>query len=103
MNDLKAHLEKTLELNIHKIPEHMRSGIKMYLLEGIEPGGFLFSVLSNDLKGAFSRADSVNKLHLKDWVEFMVWHLPADAQGSPENVISWMEWASNNFQPKKEQ
>jgi hypothetical protein len=73
------------------IPSHMRDGVSLYVEQGIEPGSFLYSVLSNDLKGSFLRADEMNKRAMVQWVEFVYWHLPSECQGSPEKVDAWIE------------
>ena len=49
------------------IPAHMRDGAERYINDGIEPGGFMMAVLTNDFKGVMGRADDINKLHLQEW------------------------------------
>lgn len=72
------------------IPGHMWGAVERYVLQGIHPGGFLYAVLCNDLKGAFMKADEVNIRHMKQWAQFMYWDMPSDSQGSPAKVEAWM-------------
>ena len=74
-----------------RVPEHMRYGItvwvalpKWHLL-----GGFLKSLLSNDLMGAMGRADEVNLKALPDWGNFLHNNVPSRCFGSPEAVNEW--------------
>jgi len=78
------------ETGLTKIPAHMHGGIQRYMTHGISPGGFLYAVLSNDLKGAFCKADDVNRCWLQQWIEYVILDLPALAQGSQERVQTWM-------------
>ncbi len=83
------------------IPGHMHGGVERYVEFGIPPGGFLEAVLCNDLKGAVGRADSVNKMFLEKWVEYVTWYLPYQSQGSPEIVAKWMAHRGmSGFNPK---
>lgn len=72
------------------LPEYMWQGVEDYLMRGWEPGGFLTAVITNDLKGAFSRADMTNEHLIKEWVQFMYWHMPAISQGDRESMEFWM-------------
>lgn len=72
------------------LPDHMKDGVSMYILQGIEPGGFLMSVLANDLKGAAGRADNLNRTRLFEWASFIVNYMPASSQGSIEEVNRWI-------------
>lgn len=77
------------ELAGSDIPEHMHDGIALYLSDGIEPGSFLLSVLMNDLSGACSRADDINRDRLFDYVSFLWNEAPSAAWGSRDKVIEW--------------
>lgn len=78
------------EENLDRIPHHMRDGLKRYMLNGIDPGSFLYAVLCNDLKGAVGKADRTNQIYLREWGEYMNWYMPMAAQGSPEIVAKWI-------------
>lgn len=73
-----------------KLPEYMWGGIERYLRHGIEPGGFLAGVLSNDLQGTFARADMNNEVLLKNWVVFMFNDMPVLSRGSKDAYDEWL-------------
>jgi len=73
-----------------KVPVHTLPGLKRYIENHIEPGGFLSAVLSNDLKESFGRADQENREHLFDIVNFLYNEAPATCWGSPEKVKAWL-------------
>lgn len=72
------------------LPEHMLDGVADYLLFGLEPGGFLMALFSNDLKGSFGRADETNVACMRTWVLFIYNEMPSLAQGSRERVQAWI-------------
>lgn len=80
----------TSDTNWALVPMHMVDSVRRYVENGILPGGFLTSVLSNDLRGAVQRADSINRHRLECWVNFMMGGLPGNSWGSPENVRAWV-------------
>jgi hypothetical protein len=80
-----------MEISYDRIPEHMRSGAKLYIEQGIKPGSFLTAVLSNDLKEAVARGDIINQHALIDWAIWLVNECPGGAQGSPELVREWIK------------
>lgn len=83
-------VRNTDEEGYGKIPEQTRNGLALYLEEGVEPGGFLKAVLSNDLMKAMDKADIENKKALP-WLAMLLYnHVPAAAYGSPENVSRWI-------------
>jgi hypothetical protein len=73
------------------LPKHMHGAVIRYVENGIDPGSFLYCALANDLKGAFGRADRENLEHMKGWVQFIAWHMPAASQGDPELVLDWIK------------
>lgn len=72
------------------LPAHMRDEARRYVEHGIRPGDFCAAVFSNDLKGAFGRADDINRFMMLQWVRFVVMEMPAASQGSPERVEAWL-------------
>ena len=76
--------------NYSKIPEHCREGMKRYIEQGIAPGSFLTAVLSNDLVGAFIKADDINALRMRDYCDFLYNEIPMPAWGSRLNVKTWI-------------
>ena len=73
------------------IPDRMLGGLTRYVEHGIEPGDFLAAVISNDLKGAVSRADDENLANLPAYVAWLYNEAPIGCCGSPENMQRWME------------
>ena len=77
--------------NYTRIPEHMRSGAKLYIEQGIMPGGFLTAVLENNLSEAALHADTTNTLALANYGAWLAFDIPGDSWGSPEIVKRWAE------------
>ena len=63
--------------------------LENYLMYGYQPGGFLTSVLANDLYAAVGRADHWNKQRLPKIVNEIIYKVPAVALGSYEAVEAW--------------
>jgi hypothetical protein len=80
---MKERLIKTL------IPYHMQEGILNWIFEGVPTGHFLSAVLSNDLKEACKRADSMNSRLIYDYVYFLYNYAPMGCWGSEEKVAAW--------------
>ncbi len=68
-----------------------KESIDNYVRLGIPPGGFVASVLANDLMGALGRADEGNRLDIFEICEYVYNEIPADSHGSYEIVKDWME------------
>jgi len=79
------------DVDYSKLPEHMREGAQMYVEHGLEPGGFLSAVLSNDLVGAFGKADEINFARMSDWAEWLWNEAPHRCWGSPAKVRQWID------------
>ena len=79
-------------INYDELPEHMRKGMEGYIEYGWEMGGFMYSVLTNDLRGAVKRADIHNRFVLLGWIDFCLGELPGNSWGSPEKVAAWMKF-----------
>ena len=79
-----------IKIDYTSLPAHMRDGTRRYVEQGIPPGSFLEAVLCNDLKGAFERADDINRFMMLQWVRWLVMEAPSVSQGSPEKVASWI-------------
>lgn len=70
-------------------PEHNREGMERYIEHGIEPGDFLLAVLSNDLIGAFGKADHINMVNVQNIARWLFNNAPPSCFGSPEAVARW--------------
>ncbi len=73
------------------IPRDTIAAITRYVEQGIPPGGFVQSVLENDLAGAIGRADVWNMRALKSTVSYVYNEIPAPAWGSKEKYAAWLE------------
>ena len=71
------------------IPERMIGGIRRYIENGIEPGGFLSAVLCNDLLEACGRADDENRTLIFQYVQFFYCCAPSECWGSPAKFNAW--------------
>lgn len=79
------------DISYNLLPEHIQDRMRLYVEQGIKPGGFCTAVLSNDLKGAFRRADHINVARMRDIVCWLYSQCPATAQGNAEKVREWCE------------
>lgn len=90
-----------LNIDYSEIPEHMVDGIKLYLEHGVLPGSFLVAVLCNDLVGACSKADRINKEFIFEWARFLYCHVSKNCWGSPEIVHKYAASFDKNRQVKE--
>jgi hypothetical protein len=93
---MKQHVEKSLDAAIveqwyRTIPGHTYESLKRYVIDGIEPGGFLTAVLSNDLIGAVANADDQNEKQITTIAKFVYNRCPIGCSGSKEKVNKWIE------------
>ena len=73
------------------IPEHMCDSIAGYIVGDYKHvGGFLTAVLSNDLAGAFSKADDENRYAIDKYIRFLWNDCPSGCWGSKEAFDSWL-------------
>ena len=72
--------------NPNLCPRWARESILRYVDDGIETGGFLRSVMENDLKASIFRADPLNLLAIPHIVAFLVQDISGGVWGSPERV-----------------
>ena len=63
--------------------------LENYLMHGFMPGGFLTSVLANDLYLAVGRADHWNKDRLPEIVNEVLFRMPSGSYGSYAAVNDW--------------
>ena len=72
------------------IPHHMWNGLVGYLVHHRPTGGFLRAVLSNDLYGALSKADTNNARVLWHYPIWLGTYAPSESFGSAEAYEAWM-------------
>ena len=84
------HLDR-LDFQYYNVPDHTKGALERYILRGIPPGGFLEAVLSNDLKGAFARADIENRNAMYEIVTWIHNYAPSGCWGSKDRVNEWLK------------
>jgi hypothetical protein len=80
-----------MNIDYSSLPGHMQGGMQRYIENRVPPGDFLYAVLTNDLIGAYDRADDVNSARLRDYALFLYNQAPRACYGSKENVAAWLE------------
>lgn len=82
---------RRLDFKDYAIPDHTKGALERYILDGLEPGGFLTAVLANDLFGAVGKADHMNAYALKDICGWVYNYAPRNSWGSYEIVRKYLE------------
>ena len=81
-----------MTINYDDVPvDYMKPGIRDYIEDGCPTGGFLYALLTNDLRGAVARADENNMRVLVEWVHWLYNEAPSLCWGSPDRVTEWMK------------
>jgi len=90
--DLQVMLAEHKALNPDlEIRADIKESLIMYSNEGLRPGGFLESVLANDLFGALGKADSYNRATIFQITSYIYNFLPSNCWGSYEIVNEWVD------------
>lgn len=71
------------------IPERVKRAIDNHVLHGHPCGGFVTSVLENNLTEAVGRADEESIVKLRDIVGYLYNCCPGPCWGSPAKVKAW--------------
>jgi hypothetical protein len=69
----------------------MKEALERYVMRGIEPGGFLTALLSNDLWQTVARADDQNARVIKEYTVFLYNWAPSGCWGSSAKFEAWIE------------
>lgn len=77
-------------MNYGKLPFHMQDTARRYVEQGIPGGSFFTAVVSNDLMGAFAKADDCNVEAMRDWCTWLYNDAPSGCYGSPQKVAEWI-------------
>lgn len=72
------------------IPERTKQTIDDYVKHGWKPGGFVHSVLANDLMQSFGRADDENQAAMLSIVTYVYNEIPTCCHGSYAAVEAWL-------------
>lgn len=91
---------KTIATNTYRIPERITDSILRYALYGVQPGGFVYAVLTNDLRRALFSADKETFNHIHDIVSFAFHELPGNCCGDIETVSKWL---ARDWEPIRKQ
>ena len=83
--DLRRKLAERFENDA----DYMAPGIMAYVIEGVGPGDFLGSVLSNDLMGAFLYGDPTNRGRMLTFTWILRHDIPWECRGSRSAVKEW--------------
>lgn len=75
------------------IPTHTKEALDSYFLKGYEPGGFLMSILTNNLYGAVTSADVANRHAIWEIVKWLTTDpiVPIHSWGTKEHVSNWLD------------
>ena len=73
------------------VPQRTMDGLRCYIEDGTSPGGFLTSVLENNLVNAVCRADTKNTEALRAIVQWVYNCAPSKCWGSKDKVEAWLK------------
>jgi hypothetical protein len=73
------------------LPEHTKYAIWDYVVNHRPQGDFITNLMSNNLRGTFSHADSQNMAAMSLIVRFVYNHVPAEAWGTGAKVSDWID------------
>lgn len=73
------------------IEERFREALQRWVQLALPTGGFLWAVLTNDLRGAIERGDEGALDNLPHIVAYLYNDCPSACWGSPEKVRAWVE------------
>lgn len=73
----------------HGVKEHILDSLNLWAKQAVPTGGFLKSVLENDLFGAMGKADLHNRKTLFEICRYIHNELPSSCFGSKEIVENW--------------
>jgi hypothetical protein len=91
-NSIQEIVESTtFEGSLAVVPEHLRGGLRNYILHFIRPGGFLTALLQGDLEAATARADSVSRAAIPTLLLWLHIHAPRDCWGSEGMFSTWLK------------
>lgn len=80
----------TAGLDYSGLPTHIQGGVRHYIEHGDPVGYFLTQVIQNNLSGALSQADEINRARIFDIVSWFYNEAPGQCWGSPDNMHAWM-------------
>ena len=92
------------EIKDLNIPDHLKSGLNLYLFEHIQPGHFLSAILQKDVEEALGRADSICRPLVKEIIQVLDQcpDIPKEAWGSTENFYKHLTLKRKITKPQVE-
>ena len=81
-----------LNFNNYRITNYVEESLHNYLVYGLCPGGFLQSILENDVFSAAPQADMENEksIVMSDLVKWILHAAPKGSYGNAKIVAGWM-------------
>ncbi len=75
------------------IPHDTKDALDDYFLRGYEPGGFITSILTNNLYGAVNSADIANRHTIYEITRWLTTNpiVPKLSWGKVELVVGWLQ------------
>jgi len=73
------------------IPDHLCGGLRRYLGDGFQPGGFLTAVICNDLMRAVAKGGPEELQALFSVAGWLHNSANWESHGSPEKMKAWLE------------
>lgn len=83
--------ERTYQRLLAMLPPTCSRALDDYIQQHRPTGGFLRSVITNDLKGAVYHADDTNKDLLPVYVTILYNHAPGACWGSQQAYDAWVK------------
>lgn len=80
-----------LDYSHYAVPEHTCEALENFFFHGYQPGSFVYSVLINDLIGACTSCDHVNREAIVDIVKWLLHRAPVGSWGSRDIVGKWLK------------
>ena len=88
---IEVYADITKDIDWERCPETVRDSLKNYVERRLPLGGFLNSVLANDLWSAMFKADLDNRALIYEIVTFIHWEIvPTLCYGSYEKIEAWI-------------
>jgi hypothetical protein len=73
------------------VPASIRGACEKHVVHGLQPGGFVEALLTNNLTEAITRADKHNLQRIDEIVLYLLNALPLTCWGSEEKVKLWRD------------
>lgn len=94
---LSEQKKNDIQINLQNVGVHQATinSIIQYFDWGCPTGSFTKAILTNDLFGTYSKADSNNSKLIGDIVRVIYMYCPISAYGSPAAYDEWIKYCAN--------